>query len=119
MGFNLFDFAMFFGAVSLVTAGSTIFRLIGREGAGGSPAPRLAALACLAILLTDLSDTARGEVGRMWMPFMPLLFVAAWSAPPLDRESPVLFSQRPRDAVVVGALMLVYCVTLRLHWSFW
>jgi hypothetical protein len=114
--FNLLDFSMFFGGLSLAVAVSVVAQLLRGGGARGRPPWRLTALACLAILLTDLSDTARGEVGRMWMPFMPLLFAAVWSAPACGSGEPMSFSERSRDAVIGGALMLVYCIVLRLHW---
>jgi hypothetical protein len=118
-GFNLLDFSMSFGGVSLAIAVGVIVRLLQGGVARGRSGWRLTALACAAILLTDLSDTARGEVGRMWMPFMPLLFAAAWSFPATGSGGPMSFSERPSDAVIVGALMLVYCVVLRLHWYIW
>ena len=49
-------------------------------------------------------------VGRLWMSFMPLMFVAAWTPSTLKPG---------RDGVVVGAAMLIGCVVLSLHWKLW
>jgi hypothetical protein len=65
---------------------------------------------CVGLAVSDLSGTARGEVGRIWMPFMPLVLVAAW--PPQAFAS-------ARDAVVTGAVMMLYCAVIRLNWIVW
>ena len=44
-----------------------------------------------------LKSSSLSEIGTRW-----------WT--------PVSFAERPRDAVILGALMMVCCITLRLHW---
>jgi hypothetical protein len=102
--YNLLDFAMWFGAAPVVAFAATLDQ--GRKDV----AWRLAMCACLGLLVSDLSGTARGEVGRLWMPFMPLMFVVAWTPAALPH---------PRDGVVVGAAMMVYAFAIRLHWIVW
>jgi len=103
--YNVLDFAMWFGVAPTVAVAATLFDQGRRDIAW-----RLAMCACLGVLVSDLSGTARGEVGRLWMPFMPLMFVAAWTPSTLPR---------PRDGVVVGAAMMVYAFAIRLHWIVW
>ena len=77
---------------------------------------RLLPVACVLVALVDASGATRGEVGRLWIPFMPLLFISIWSAPALFGNEPLTFSRHARDGVVVGALSALWCVTLRLYW---
>jgi hypothetical protein len=67
---------------------------------------RLAVLAGLALLV--ISGSVRGEVGRIWIPIMPLLLVASLAEAP----------ERPgvRDAWLLGALLAVVGLTLRVFW---
>jgi len=101
--YNLLDYAIWLGAATLVALGATLTRR-------RSAAWRLAVLACCGLLIGDLSGTARGEVGRLWMPFMPLMFAAAWTPAAL---------KAPRDGVVAGAALAACCLVLSLHWDLW
>jgi hypothetical protein len=112
--YNPLDFAMMFGGVSMVMMIATLMK-----GPRRAAAWRLTACAVCAVLLIDLSGTARGEVGRLWMPFMPLLFAAVWSAPAWSAEKHTASSLDSWDSVVLGAMMMLYCVTLRQHWIAW
>jgi hypothetical protein len=53
------------------------------------------------------------------MPFMPLLFAAVWSAPVWSIDEAARTAPRGRDGVMVGLLMMLYCITLRYHWTVW
>jgi hypothetical protein len=103
--YNLLDFGMWLGPATVVAIAAALKRK-GR----GDVAWRLTLCACLGLLVSDLSGTARGEVGRLWMPFMPLMFVAAWTPGALPH---------PRDGVVIGAAMMAYCFAIRFHWIIW
>jgi hypothetical protein len=109
--YNLLDFAMGLGAPSVV-----MMVAVGLNRRRAGAAWRPAACVALVMLMTDLTGTARGEAARLWMPFMPLLFAAIWSAPIWrggDAEPP---GPGPRDAVAAGVLMMLYCITLRYYW---
>jgi hypothetical protein len=69
------------------------------------PAWRMTMCACVALLAFDLSGTTRAEVGRLWMPFMPLFFAPAAAT-----------SLQTGDAVVIAPLMMLSCFALRFHW---
>ncbi len=102
--YNLLDYAVWIGATTLVAFAATLLNR-------ASSIPwRLAIVVLLGVLVSNLSGTARGEVGRLWMPFMPLMFVAAWTRAAL---------KTPRDAIVAGAAMLVFSVAISLHWKLW
>jgi hypothetical protein len=66
---------------------------------------RLAVGAGLMLLIA--SGTVRGEVGRIWVPLMPLLLVAALGEP----DGPAR-----REALLIGALLAVIGLALRVYW---
>jgi hypothetical protein len=104
--FNPLDLAVFVGVPVAVLFGAALLRASRAARAGNAqPADRftLAAAAFLGALL--LSGTVRGEVGRIWIPLMPVVLVAA--ATRLQR----------RAAPLVGALLLLLCVALRVRWE--
>jgi hypothetical protein len=70
---------------------------------------RLAAMGALAALL--LSGQTRGEVGRIWIPVMPVFVVAALARPAEDRPSAA-------DALLLAALLLPIDLLLALVWRF-
>jgi hypothetical protein len=109
---NWIDFAIYFGAASGVLLVATLMR---RNGSG--IAGRLALCVVGVMIVTDLSGTARGEVGRLWMPFMPLLIVAIW--PPMVQSMLDSGRARPRDLGVVAMLLMTYSIELARHWMFW
>ena len=92
-----------------------------RAGGGGGPgrhavprrappapgaAPRAAALA--AVLVADLSQMSRGEVERIWLPFVPWLALAGARRPPRLAGGPGGRRPRPADRprlALVGAAM--------------
>jgi hypothetical protein len=55
-----------------------------------------------------ISGTVRGEVGRIWIPLMPLLLVASLPEEP-DRP-------HMREALLLGALLAVLGLALRVFW---
>lgn len=74
LGYNLLDFLLFAGP--LVVVG-----LVGQAVAAVRHSRRettfLALLLVILLLLLDLSGSARGEVGRLWLPYMPLAALLA------------------------------------------
>ncbi len=116
LGFNLLDFVIFFGVAATALAAVRLSEFVRARAWKSCAAGRLAAIACSMILLLDLSGTSRGEVGRLWTPFMPLLFAAVWSAPVAGENAASSVVPNSRDGVVFGALSMLYCLSLRLHW---
>jgi hypothetical protein len=97
--FDLLDLAIFLGPP---VAALLVVRV------ARSPMARALALA-LAVLV--LSGATRGEVGRIWIPLMPLLLVAAVTKPSGDMKSPSRF-----EALGLGALLIALDLTLRVRW---
>jgi hypothetical protein len=92
--FNLLDLSIFLGP--------PVALLFAHEVARSPMARTLAA--ALAVLL--LSGATRGEVGRIWIPLMPLLLLAAVTPARISRL----------DALWLGGLLAVLDVTLRMRW---
>ena len=82
-----------------------------------------AVAACVFAL--DLSGVTRGEVARLWMPLMPMAFVALArlgpSAPLHPVEGPEPARTRPpavpAEQLFLGALLATVCVVLKLYWE--
>ncbi len=105
LGYNLLDFLLFAGplaVVGLIGQAVAAVRHIRRETAF------IALLLVILLLLLDLSGSARGEVGRLWLPYMPLAALLAaggleirdWRlsfSPPLHRTPAplLLYSSAP------------------------
>lgn len=100
--FNPLDLALFVGVPVAVLFAARL-----RDAARSHQAAdrfTLAATVGLALLL--LSGSVRGEVGRIWIPLMPLLLI-----PAAGRIGP-----RWRGPAV-GALLVLLCVVLRVRWE--
>ena len=111
--FDPLDLAVFLGvpvAVSLVWATVVAARrLAARAHPNADEAFRLAAMGALGALI--LSGQTRGEVGRIWIPVMPVFVVAALARPAEDRPSAA-------DALLLAALLLPIDLLLALVWRF-
>lgn len=111
LGFNLLDLAVFLGvpvAVLALDQATGALRAVigGRAGA----TERFTAAIALGMGALWLSGTTRGEVGRIWLPLMPLLLVAAWTrrvnAPPPSRL----------EGLLLGFLLAATSFVLRNYW---
>ena len=111
--FDPLDLAVFLGlpvALSLVWATARAARrLAARARPTAEEAFRLAAMAALAALL--LSGQTRGEVGRIWIPVMPVLLVAALARPAEERPGAA-------DALLLAVLLVPIDLVLALVWRF-
>jgi hypothetical protein len=109
LAFNPLDLALFLGVpvalIGLMGLPGTLSRVT-RVG-GGSPLDRfrLALLGGVVALLA--LGVTRGEVGRIWIPLMPLLLLACLGAP----ESP-----DRRTALVVATLLGASTLLLGAYW---
>jgi hypothetical protein len=113
--FNPLDLALFLGVPVTLLGLARLRSALGgpHDGpAGAAPRMTLALAAGLGLLL--LSGVTRGEVGRIWMPLMPLLLVSALARPAgVDGEAA---SPGLGPALLLGILLAALCVTLRAHW---
>ncbi len=103
--FNLLDFAIFAGWPLLVWGAA----LVANPAAGRRRDLIVLAVVVATVLVVDLADVTRGEVGRLWMPFMPLAFAGVGLGA----------SSRARDAdwLLVAVLLAASAIVLGLHWS--
>ncbi len=62
----------------------------------------------LGLGLLTLSGSVRGEVGRIWVPLMPLILAGAWKP-----GNPIARSQ----AAILGTLLALFALMLRLRWQ--
>jgi hypothetical protein len=117
LAFDPLDLAVFLSlpiALSLVVASLSVARhLRGRAFVQPDEAFRLGALAMLALLL--LSGQTRGEVGRIWIPIMPILLVAAL-ARPRHGERPAAPS--PASALLLAATIAPITLAIARWWKF-
>jgi hypothetical protein len=97
--FDLLDLALFLGPPVAALLVARMAR---------SPMARALGLA-LAVLV--LSGATRGEVGRIWIPLMPLLLVAAVARPGPGNAGP-----SRSEAAWLGVLLAALDVALRVRW---
>jgi hypothetical protein len=107
--FDPIDFAALAGAPIVALAVAAAVRAAqGRTtGRAARPAGVFALVALGALAALVLSGAARGEVGRLWIPLMPLVLVSA--AAELDAED-------PRPATLVGALTAACTLAVAAAW---
>ncbi len=114
--FDPLDVAVFLGApvaAALVVALVRARReAAGRLGAGGF---RLGAALGLALLV--VSGQTRGEVGRLWIPIMPVLLVAALARPARTEEADAGDGPTAVEACVLAVLLAACCLVLRGCWK--
>jgi hypothetical protein len=109
LAFNPLDLAVFLGvpvAVLFAVATARSFRGLVR-GAGLGPADRLRLAAASGTALLALSGAVRGEVGRIWIPLLPVLLAAAVTSEP---EGP---SARGAALLAAGLAALTFAVGMR------
>lgn len=109
LGSNLIDFALFVGPPVVVgllwRAGETVRRREGRAAPDG----RIALLLTALLLVIHLAGSTRGEVGRLWLVFMPAAAVMAGG----------LFARRSRDRLGLWLILvaqLVLALSIGLSW---
>ncbi len=109
LGSNLIDFALFAGPPVVVgllwRAGETIRRREGRA----LPDGRIALLLTALLVVITLAGSTRGEVGRLWLVFMPAAAVIAAG----------LFARRSNDRLGLWLILvaqLVLALSIGLSW---
>ena len=109
--YNLIDLLLYTGLPLLVGfIGAVALALPRLRKRRLGPAGALAITLLLLILTLDLSGSARGEVGRLWLFFMPLIALAGSAF--LARALP-----GARAAIVIVGLQLAITVSLGLAWQ--
>lgn len=107
--FNPLDFALFLGVpvavIGLLALSRTLRQAAG--SGGGTPVERfrLAAFGGMAVLLA--LGVTRGEVGRLWIPLMPLVLVASLGG-----------DGRPGhgESLVLGAVLAAFTLVIGSYW---
>lgn len=106
--FNPLDLALFLG-VPVAIAGFVFLkrsiRRTKREPLSALDRFRLATFAGVGLLV--LLGVTRGEVGRIWIPLMPLLLIASLAGPTAPRR---------RDALLHGTLLSALTLTIGSYW---
>src|SRR5262249_2663116 len=103
--FNLLDFSIFLGWPLIA------WLVALNSGNHKDPARRLVLTMAVCVALIDIADLTRSEVGRLWMPLMPLIFAGcgvAASTPAPTRNS---------EWMLVALLLAISSLTIALHWS--
>jgi len=116
LAFNPVDLLVFLGVpVALLCAAAAVrsgrAALHERSLEAGADRLALAVAASLALLL--VSGVTRGEVGRLWIPLMPFLLLAALVEPARGATTACV---GPARALVTGALLLPLDIAIRAHW---
>ena len=106
LGFNLLDFALFAG-VPIALAWALHTARSARQVPHDAMA-RFRAATALGLAAILLSGQTRGEVGRIWLPLMPVLLVAAVAG----RGGPAR-----GDALFYGAALAALAVTMAVYWQ--
>ena len=104
MRFNLLDFSIF--------AGWPVFAWIGVLSLRGGPRGGIRLLWILGavILAIDLADLTRAEVGRVWMPLMPMIFAGVGVAASQRRANRA-------EWLLCAAMLLVLSMTVAVFWG--
>jgi hypothetical protein len=113
--FNLLDFGIFFGPPLLFLAFVGLIGRLTRRSSEILFRPDLLAAVAALILLLDVSGVVRGEIGRLWMPFMPLAFVAMMPLRP--SAGPGRAGRGFAERLFIGILLAAVSVVLRLYWD--
>ena len=128
--FNAWDMALFVGIPIALLA---IIRSTGSLAAivrGGWTWParavqRIPPVLATGLVLLILSGVVRGEVGRIWIPVMPLILIVATTretdvhAASGNRKTPPPFSTlgpSPKEAMFLAGLLFASCFVIRLKW---
>jgi hypothetical protein len=112
--FNPVDLCLFLGVpVTLLGLARLRSALAGPPPGPAGAADRMTLALAAGLGLLALSGVTRGEVGRIWIPIMPLLLIAAVARPGGDGGTA---SPGWRPALLLGILLAAFCVTMRVYW---
>jgi hypothetical protein len=109
---NLMDATLFAGAPVILFG---VWRcLVGATRSGwAGDAPMRARVAVLAgILLLDVRGTTRGEVGRIWVPTLPMMYLGVMPDSS-DRQA----TPGAAESMIVATLLAAFTLALGLRWG--
>ena len=111
LGFDALDYGLFLGVPVAVLAVLGLARSLTALVRGqGRPLDRMRVTAAALFVLLVLSGTTRGEVGRIWIPLMPVVLVAALARPEKEK------GPTTQEALVVGLVLALQCLVIRSFW---
>ena len=123
--FNAWDFALFLGvpvAVLGVWRGVRAVVRCARASRSSAIHPfcRFQTVAGLGLAALLMSGVVRGEVGRLWIPLMPILLVVSLGRAACRVSAPLegwrVSGPSARRAVLLGMLLFVLSIVIRLTW---
>lgn len=121
--FNLWDFAVFVGfpvAVVFVWRVARSARDLVSRRSPGIDCGLASVVAAGGLLLLDLSGTVRGEVGRLWLPLMPLVLTTALMPPtpagPGERDAAAGIAPSSLAMAALAVLLAACAIVLRQTW---
>jgi hypothetical protein len=109
---NLMDATLFAGmpVILLGVWGCIAGVMRGRWTSTASMRARVAVLA--GILLLDVSGTTRGEVGRIWVPMMPMMYLGVMGEAGDRPTSPAI-----AESLIVATLLAAFTLAFALRWG--
>ncbi len=110
--FNPLDLAIFLGVPVAVLALARVADAL-RSGPPTRRPDRFTAGLTVGLVLLGLSGSTRGEVGRIWIPLMPLLLIAALTRSGREGDT----GPTRAESLTLGALLAVSCTVLRACWD--
>jgi hypothetical protein len=120
--FNPLDLALFlgaplaaFGLARLASLGAVALRSP-NPGQRLAPGGRFRLTLTAALVALIACGVTRGEVGRIWIPLMPLLLVAILS-PAHGETGDASLLHRRGHVLVLGTLLAASSLAIRLHWD--
>lgn len=112
LAFNPLDFGLFLGAP---VAALGFVRLASLRSGPLDPGRRFGLTLAAGFVALVASGATRGEVGRIWIPIMPLLLVAI-VARAHEGGAAGAFSRRA-GMLVLGLMLAASCLAIRLNWD--
>jgi len=118
LAFDPVDLFWFLGPpLALLVAAGGVRALFRPAGGAEAPMDRFRAAAVLGVAALFLSGTVRGEAGRILIPMMPMLLVAAVAGKGDDAGSSSRAGPSVALSVLLGALLTATSVVIRLTWE--
>ena len=109
---NLVDATIFAGAPVVALAAWRCMASLFTPRWWDDPTSRLRLSIISAILLLDISGTTRGEVGRIWVPMMPMMYLGLVSQSNDGSSTPTV-----TESLILGTLVAAFTIVLALRWA--
>ncbi len=117
LGFNLIDFAVFAGTPVIVYALLTTVAGMTERHWWSDKGTRVAAALFASMLLLDASGTVRGEVGRIWLPLMPMFYLVLIGGRRRRDQNTGTVNPTIGNSVVLATALMALTVALRVSWG--